>query len=38
MNLASEDLLIHYQLLENDFTLFFEDLRKFCNLKINQTI
>ena len=37
MNLASEDLLIHYDLFENDFTLFFEDLRKFCDSKINLT-
>ncbi len=37
MNLASEDLLIHYQLFEDDFTLFFEDLRNFCNSKINPT-
>ena len=37
MNLASEDLLIHYQLLEDDFTLFFEDLRDFCNSKRNKT-
>ncbi|CAM1346726.1 ACP phosphodiesterase [Tenacibaculum insulae] len=37
MNLASEDLLIHYQLFEDDFTLFFEDLRNFCNKKINKT-
>lgn len=33
MNLASEDLLIHYQEFEEDFTLFFEDLRKFCTSK-----
>lgn len=37
MNLATEDLLIHYQVLEDDFTLFFEDLRNFCNSKLNQT-
>lgn len=37
MNLASEDLLIHYQLFEEDFTLFFEDLREYCNLKIITT-
>lgn len=34
MNLASEDLLIHYQLFEEDFTLFFEELRDFCTVKI----
>ncbi|WP_418650696.1 ACP phosphodiesterase [Tenacibaculum aestuariivivum] len=34
MNLASEDLTIHYQLFEEDFTLFFEDLRKYCNLQL----
>ena len=37
MNLASEDLLIHYQLFEEDFTLFFEDLREYCSLKIITT-
>ncbi|WP_299160576.1 ACP phosphodiesterase [uncultured Tenacibaculum sp.] len=37
MNLATEDLLIHYEILEEDFTLFFEDLRNFCNSKLNQT-
>ena len=37
MNLATEDLLIHYEILEDDFTLFFEDLRNFCNSKLNQT-
>jgi len=38
MNLATEDLLIHYQDLENDFTTFFEDLRKFCTQKIKEQI
>ncbi len=36
MNLASEDLLIHYQSFEDDFTIFFEDLRKFCSLELNK--
>jgi len=30
MNLASEDLLIHYDLFEEDFRSFFEELRAFC--------
>ena len=34
MNLASEDLLLHYQEFEDDFTLFFEDLRNFSTLKL----
>lgn len=34
MNLASEDLLLHYQEFEDDFTLFFEDLRTFCTSKL----
>ena len=38
MNLASEDLLLHYQEFEDDFTLFFEDLRTFCTLKLTATI
>ncbi len=37
MNLASEDLLINYQLFEEDFTLFFEDLREFCSSTLNKT-
>lgn len=36
MNLASEDLLIHYNLFEEDFKLFFEELREFCSTKIIQ--
>ena len=38
MNLASEDLLLHYQEFEDDFTLFFEDLRTFCTSKLTTTI
>ena len=38
MNLASEDLLLHYQEFEDDFTLFFEDLRTFCTSKLTATI
>ncbi|MGB1042861.1 MAG: ACP phosphodiesterase [Tenacibaculum sp.] len=37
MNLATEDLLIHYQAFEKDFTLFFEDLRKFTNQELHKT-
>ena len=33
MNLAIEDLLEHYQIFENDFTAFFEDLYTFSNQK-----
>ncbi|MCG8804791.1 DUF479 domain-containing protein [Tenacibaculum finnmarkense] len=36
MNLASEDLENHYRLFEEDFTLFFEDLRSFCSVKITE--
>ncbi|MBE7691110.1 acyl carrier protein phosphodiesterase [Tenacibaculum piscium] len=36
MNLASEDLTIHYKLFEEDFNLFFEDLRAFSKLQISQ--
>ncbi len=34
MNLASEDLLIHYNLFEEDFRAFFQELRAFCKSKI----
>ncbi len=33
MNLASEDLLIHYDLFEEDFKAFFQELRTFCKSK-----
>lgn len=33
MNLASEDLLIHYNLFEEDFRAFFQELRAFCTNK-----
>ncbi|MBA6155295.1 DUF479 domain-containing protein [Tenacibaculum sp. S7007] len=33
MNLASEDLLIHYNLFEEDFSTFFQELRAFCASK-----
>ena len=36
MNLALEDLEIHYQKLENDFKIFFEDLQDFAKLKIHE--
>ncbi|WP_239779899.1 ACP phosphodiesterase [Tenacibaculum finnmarkense] len=36
MNMASEDLENHYRLFEEDFTLFFEDLRSFCSVKITE--
>ena len=34
MDLAIEDLTLHYDDFENDFTLFFEKLRTFCDEKI----
>ena len=34
MHLAIEDLALHYTEFENDFTLFFEKLRTFCDEKI----
>ena len=34
MHLAIEDLKLHYTDFENDFTLFFEKLRTFCDEKI----
>lgn len=40
MNLAIEDLQLYNKELEKDFTIFFEDLRSFCNqklLEISQT-
>ncbi|MCH3883285.1 MULTISPECIES: ACP phosphodiesterase [Tenacibaculum] len=40
MNLAIEDLQLYNKELEEDFTIFFEDLRNFCNqklLEISQT-
>ena len=36
MNLAVEDLQIHYQDFENDFQTFFEELKQFCHDKINK--
>jgi acyl carrier protein phosphodiesterase len=36
MNLAIEDLHILHKELEEDFILFFEDLRNFCNQKIKE--
>ncbi len=36
MNLATEDLLENYLILENDFTSFFEDLCTFSNQKISE--
>lgn len=37
MRFATEDLKLHYSDLEGDFTTFFENLRTFCNTKL-QTI
>lgn len=34
MNLAIEDLNLYYSEFENDFTLFFKDLRTFCREQI----
>lgn len=34
MNLASEDLLNHYNEFEQDFISFFEELQKFCTVEI----
>ena len=36
MNLALEDLDLHYTEFENDFTLFFKDLIQFSNQKITE--
>ncbi|WP_237267424.1 ACP phosphodiesterase [Tenacibaculum todarodis] len=36
MNLAVEDLQLYNKELEEDFTIFFEDLRNFCNQKIKE--
>lgn len=36
MNLATEDLLEHYTIFENDFTTFFEDLRTFSHQKLEE--
>ncbi|CAM1367421.1 Acyl carrier protein phosphodiesterase [Tenacibaculum sediminilitoris] len=36
MNLATEDLLEHYQIFENDFITFFEDLRAFSHQKLKE--
>ncbi len=38
MNLAIEDLEIHYQDFEDDFTLFFQDLQDFCASKNQELI
>ncbi len=34
MRLAVEDLKLHYSDFESDFTVFFENLRTFCNTKL----
>ncbi len=34
MNLAIEDLLLHYDNFKNDFTIFFKDLKNFSEIKI----
>lgn len=36
MNLAIEDLVEHYDQFQNDFLLFFEELRTFCQQKLNE--
>lgn len=36
MNLALEDLELHYQDFENDFILFFKDIQKFASYKYIQ--
>jgi len=36
MNLATGDLLENYQIFENDFTTFFEDLRAFSHKKLKE--
>ena len=36
MNLAIEDLEIYYEVLENDFKLFFKELKEFVLLEIEK--
>ena len=38
MNLATEDLLLHYDALQNDFFLFFNDLEEFSDKKTKQLL
>ncbi|MFV0248376.1 MAG: ACP phosphodiesterase [Tenacibaculum sp.] len=38
MNLATEDLLLHHESFQNDFTLFFDDLQEFSKLKTQQLL
>lgn len=38
MNLATEDLLLHYDSLQNDFFLFFNDLEEFSDKKTKQLL
>ncbi|WP_026715014.1 acyl carrier protein phosphodiesterase [Flavobacterium daejeonense] len=36
MRFASEELLAFYDEFENEFTLFFEDIRNYCSQKLNK--
>ena len=36
MDRAVEDLQLHYHDFENEFTLFFEELRAFCSNRIKE--
>ena len=36
MDLAIEDLQLYNKELEEDFIIFFEDLRNFCNQKLTE--
>jgi len=36
MRFASEELLAFYAEFENEFTLFFEDIRNYCSQKLNE--
>ncbi len=36
MRFASEELLAFYDEFENEFTLFFEDIRNYCSQKLNE--
>ena len=38
MHLATEDLLLHYNSLNDDFTEFFKDLQNFSEIKINELL
>lgn len=36
MRFASEELLAFYDEFENEFTLFFEEIKSFCKQKLNE--